>query len=143
MRIQSRVSFVAGAAALLLLVGAGCSAGTGGTSSAGPTPGTFVIVQASEGNLWEEGNVDQVNGTVYTVKLKSDDRVVALPLTAIAPFPTKSASVKVGDKVVAEWGASYDSGVVKAVGTDSATIAWDDGSTPSDVSLLSITMTYK
>lgn len=143
MRISSRVSSIAGAAALLLLVGAGCSAGTGGNVSAGPTSGAFVIVQASEGNAWEEGNVDKVNGSLYTVKLKSDDRLVDLPLSALAPFPTKSASVKVGDKVIAESGAYYDSGVVTAVSDSSATIAWVDGSTPSDVSLLRITTTFE
>lgn len=148
MRIQYQASAVAGAAALLLLVGGGCSASVGSDSGkvaiAPPTVGAFVLTKPNDGNQWEEGNVDQIDDGVYAVTFRSNEDRVIRPLTAIAPFPSKSASVKVGDKVVAEWVAdSYYSGVVAAVGTDSATITWDDGSAPSDVSLLRITTTYK
>lgn len=146
MRIRSQASAIVGAAALLLLMGAGCSAsvGTGSADLAPPSPGDFVLTKPNNGNQWEEGNVDQVDGTIYTVKFRSNDEIVARPLTAIAPFPSKSANVEVGDKVVAEWVAdSYYSGVITAVGDSSATVKWDDGSAPSDVSLLRITTTFK
>lgn len=148
--MRSQVSAIVGAAALLMLVGAGCSASVGSDSGkatlAPPTLGAFVLTKPNDGNQWEEGNIDQIDESVsaYAVTFRSNEERVLRPLTAIAPFPSKSANVKVGDKVVAEWVTdSYYSGVVAAVGTDSATITWDDGSAPSDVSLLRITTTYK
>ncbi len=147
MRMQSRTS-LAGAAALLLLMGAGCSASVGGDSAkealAPPVVGDFVLTKPNNANQWEEGNVDQIDDGIYAVTFKSNEDRVIRPLTAIAPFPSKSANVKVGDKVVAEWVAdSYYSGVITAVGDSAATVKWDDGSAPSDVSLLRITTTFK
>ncbi|MBI4098425.1 MAG: hypothetical protein HY437_00115 [Candidatus Magasanikbacteria bacterium] len=146
MRIRSSAAVGFATVGILLLLGAGCSAsvGEGNTNEAPPTAGAFVLTPDNDGDQWFEGNIDQIDGTIYTVKLRADDKIVARPLTAIAPFPSKSASVKVGDKVVAEWVTdSYYRGVVTAVGTDSATIKWDDGSAPSDVILMRITKTYK
>lgn len=146
MRIRSQASAIVGAAALLLLIGAGCSAsiGSGSADLKPPSPGDFVLTKPDDGFSWEEGNIDQINGATYTVKLRSNDEIVARPLTAIALLPTKSADVKVGDKVVAEWVPDlFYSGVVTAVGVSSATVKWDDGSAPSDVSLLRITTTFK
>ncbi|OGL88706.1 hypothetical protein A3H75_00500 [Candidatus Uhrbacteria bacterium RIFCSPLOWO2_02_FULL_51_9] len=150
MRTKSSVAVGFATVGVLLLLGAGCSTSIGDVGDgddaavAPPTAGAFVLTQDNDGDQWFEGNIDQIDGTIYTVKLRADDKIVARPLTAIAPYPSKSASVKVGDKVIAEWVTdTYYKGVVTAVGANSATIKWDDGSVPSDVILMRITKTYK
>lgn len=143
------MSVVVGLAAFLLLAGAGCSTGGGSTSGtsatvAPPTAGAFVLTPDDSGNQWYEGNVDQISGSIYTVKLRSNDKMVARPLTSLAPYPSGFASVKVGDKVVAAWTSdTFYRGVVTAVSDSSATIKWDDGAEPSDVSLTAVVKTYK
>lgn len=151
MRTKSSVAVGFATVGVLLLLGAGCSVSTGDSgaseSSAAmppPTVGAFVLTPDNDGEQWLEGNIDKIDGTVYVVKLRANDKIVLRPLTAIAQYPQKSASVKVGDKVVAEWTTdTYYKGVVTAVGANSATIKWDDGSAPSDVILMRITRTYK
>lgn len=129
---------------MLFLLGAGCSASVETDNAvAAPSVGDAVLA-ADDGARWWTGAVDQINGTIYTVKFDADGKIVARPLTAIAPLPNGSVDVVVGDKVVAEWSAdTFYAGVVVAVSGDTATVKWDDGSSPSDVSFDGITKTFK
>lgn len=143
MRIFSRISLGAAFSALLLL-GAGCSVSVGNDSVVEPPSVGDAVLAPDDGAHWWAGTIDQVDGTIYTVKFDADGKIVARPLTHIAPFPSGSVTVAVGDKVVAEWTPdSFYAGVVTAVSGDQATVKWDDGSSPSEVPLDGITQPFK
>jgi len=114
-----------------------------GTGSAAPEVGARVLAP-DNGSVWWEGTIDQVDGTIYTVKFNADDKIVARPLTNIAPYPAGALAVEVGDAVVGEWtSGTFYAGTVAAISGNLATVAWDDGSAPSEVATNRLTKTFK
>ncbi|MDH4139088.1 MAG: hypothetical protein OEV43_00775 [Coriobacteriia bacterium] len=87
--------------------------------------------------LWDDGNfylanVTDVDDREVVVRYADDGSSKTVPVTDVREIPNKVW--RVGDRVLAVWymGRFYP-GEVIAVDGDTHTIAWDDGSEPSEV----------
>lgn len=124
--------------------------------------GDIVLAKISSGNYWNGAEITKVEGDVYAVKVingessnLSSEKIIKIPAAVAANFkeeakqgdflkaaqankPTPPADFKpkAGDKVLGEWATNswYQAKVQKVVGSK-ATLAWEDGSKPSEVDL--------
>ena len=123
--------------------------------------GDYVLAKWGTGTRWYGARITAEPGDQIPVEYTSDgatgnlapEKVIPIPDTIAAEFKTqeelrelvakaKAAGLpakpdgwapKVGDKVVAVWASgSYYSGKVNSLAGDKATVAWDDGSKPSE-----------
>ncbi|MGD9590135.1 MAG: hypothetical protein AB7Q37_12650 [Pyrinomonadaceae bacterium] len=127
------------------------------------TVGEMVLAKINPGTYWSGAEVTKVEGEVITVKgidvdrtaNLATDKVIKIPAPIAADLKEKSGSndflklarskkptmptdytPKSGEQVLAEWAtASWWQGKVQKVSGDKVTIAWEDGSKPSDVEL--------
>lgn len=125
--------------------------------------GEMVLAKISSGSYWNGAEITKIEGDVYTVKNidggqttnLSAEKIVKVPAVVIADLKEKSESndflkaaqskkptmptdfnPKNGEQVLAEWSTnSWWQGKVQKVSGDKATIAWEDGSKPSDVDM--------
>lgn len=124
--------------------------------------GDIVLAKVSSGNYWNGAEITKIEGDVYAVKVikgessnLSSEKIIKLPAAVAANFkeeakqgdflkaaqankPTPPADYKpkAGDKVLGEWSTnSWYQAKVQKVGASKATLAWEDGSKPSEVDL--------
>ncbi len=123
--------------------------------------GDVVLARRRIGELWHGAEVTHVGGAVQlrfvdeseahleahavigapasiAVDIKNEMRAAGIRRVAAAGLPWRPPAYRPvpGQKVVATWiASSWYSGAVTAVGDDKATIAWADGSAPSQVVL--------
>lgn len=129
---MKKLSLLTASLFALVLVGAGCA-------SSPFAVGDSVLGNWKGGSRWWEAKVTAVQDGQVSVTYDSDKTTDTLAEMAVAHAPTKAASVKVGDMVVAKWSNNlFYGGKVTAVKDGMATVAWTDGSTPTDVALTNI-----
>lgn len=98
--------------------------------------GDKVLANWKNGSKWWEAVVTEVDGPAISVIYDSDKTKDTLGPAAVVMRPSKAATVKAGDKVVAKWyGGSFYGGTITAVASGKATVKWGDGSAPSEVAL--------
>lgn len=123
--------------------------------------GDMVLAKISTNSYWNAAEITKIDGDVYVVKAvgSSDtknvdaNKIIKVSAATAAnlkdsagsndflkaaqakkPTPPKDFKAQKGDKVLAQWATySWWSGKVTKVSGDKVTVAWDDGSTPSDV----------
>jgi len=123
--------------------------------------GELVLAKINPGTYWSGAEVTKVEGEVISVKgidtektaNLSTDKVIKVPAPIAADLKEKAGSndflktarskkptmptdytPKSGEQVLAEWAtSSWWQGKVQKVDGDKVTIAWEDGSKPSDV----------
>ncbi|MEZ5346306.1 MAG: hypothetical protein R2681_12215 [Pyrinomonadaceae bacterium] len=123
--------------------------------------GDIVLAKEQNSTRWDGAKITAVNGSDFDVKLLDGDtsktlkgsEVIKLPASnaeifkeakssndflekayAKSPTPPENYKARKGDMVLALWSTnSWWSGKVEAVKGDKITVAWDDGSSPSDV----------
>lgn len=125
--------------------------------------GDMVLAKVGSGTYWNGAEISGINGDVYVVKPVAGGDTANLPAEKIikvsaavgadmkkqagsTDFSTVAQSKKpvrdsaympkVGEKVLGEWSTnSWWSGRVQKTGGGKATIAWEDGSKPSEIML--------
>lgn len=125
--------------------------------------GEMVIAKLNSGSYWNGAEVVKYEGEVITVKAVdggqtanlSTDKVIKITPAMAADLKEKAGSndflkqaqtktptipagfvPKAGEQVLAEWSSkSWWQGKVQKVTGDKVTVAWEDGSKPSDVDL--------
>ncbi len=125
--------------------------------------GDMVLAKISTGTYWNGAEVTKIDGDVFAVKSidggqtanLSSEKILKVPATVIADLKEKSEAndflkeaqakkptiptdykPKNGEQVLAEWSTnSWWQGKVQKVSGEKVTIAWEDGSKPSDVDL--------
>lgn len=122
--------------------------------------GDIVLAKVSTQSYWNGAEITSVEGDLFVVKTVegqtanvSAEKIIAVPVDVAANFRDKSKSTdmmkdatskkptapadfkaKAGDTVVAEWTPnSWYQGKVQKVSATGITVAWDDGSKPSDL----------
>lgn len=134
---MKKLSFLTASLFALVLAGAGCA-------SSPFAEGDAVLANWKGGSRWWEAKVTAVKDGQVTVTYDSDKSTDTLAEAAVAHVPSGAASVKVGDKVVAKWSNGlFYGGTISAVKDSTATVAWTDGSTPTDVALTDMVLQGK
>lgn len=128
--------------------------------------GDMVIAKLSSGTYWNGAEVVKFEGEVISVKAidggqtanLSTDKVIKVPPAIAADLKEKAGSSdflkqaqtktptmptdytpKAGDQVLAEWASkSWWQGKIQKVTGDKVTVAWEDGSKPSEVDLKAV-----
>jgi len=127
--------------------------------------GDIVLAKISTGSYWNGAEISKIDGDVYVVKNESGqtfnvsaEKIIKIPADVVANFKDKASSTdflkeaqakkpsaptefkpKVGEKVLGEWATNswYQAKVEKISGTK-ATLAWEDGTKPSEVDFTKI-----
>lgn len=127
--------------------------------------GDMVLAKINTGTYWNGAEISSIDGEVYKVKTVGDasanlpaEKIIKVPPAIAAdlkekagatdfmkeaqakkPSPPAGYKPKSGEKVLAEWATySWWQGKVEKVSGDKATIAWEDGSKPSEIDLSKI-----
>jgi hypothetical protein len=114
-----------------------------GSVDAAPAPaaiavGMRVAAKWTDGNWWY-GAIGQVESDGYVINYADGDVLKVAP-TDVVPVVTPGV-LHVGDHVLAVWkGARMYPGVITAVHQSSATVRWDDGSAPLEISFEQIAL---
>lgn len=124
--------------------------------------GDIVLAKIGTGSYWNGAEIESVDGEVYKVKADggqssnvSAEKIIKIPADVAANFKQKSETndflklaqakkpsapvgfkPKEGEKVLGEWAAnSWYQAKVEKINGDKATLAWEDGTKPSEISL--------
>ncbi|MCB1023537.1 MAG: DUF4537 domain-containing protein [Acidobacteria bacterium] len=125
--------------------------------------GDIVLAKEQDSTRWDGAKISAVNGSDFVVKLLAGgsektlkgNEIIKLPASnaevlkdseasneflekahAKNPTPPENYKPRKGDMVLALWSTnSWWSGKVEAVKDDKITVAWEDGSSPSDIDI--------
>lgn len=127
--------------------------------------GDIVLAKISTGSYWNGVEISKIDGDVYVVKNESGqnfnvsaEKIIKIPADVAANFKDKAKSAdflkeaqaakptvpggfkpKVGERVLGEWATNswYQAKVEKISGTK-ATLAWEDGTKPTEIDFAKI-----
>lgn len=124
--------------------------------------GEIVLAKVASGSYWNGVELTGINGEVYAVKLDngqtsniSAEKIIKIPADVAANFKQKNETndfikeaqtkkptrptgykPKEGEQVLGEWATnSWYQAKVQKISGDKATLAWEDGTKPSEISL--------
>lgn len=127
--------------------------------------GDIVLAKVSSGSFWNGAEISNIDGDVFVVKTEngqtfniSADKIVKIPADVAANFKNKASTTdflteahtkkttvpagfkpKEGERVLGEWATnSWYQAAVQKIGSDKATLAWEDGTKPSEISLTKV-----
>lgn len=149
--MTKKVSYLGAAMAVIVLVGAGCSAQSVTPTTSAPSAqpaatqpsaqpvaaekfpvGTKVLANYQSGDYWWDATVTGISNGSYSIKYTTGGTSDTLTADKLANYPKTAASVKVGDKVIAKWlSLGWYSGTIASLEGSAAKVTWSDGSQTS------------